>query len=65
MAKIKAGEIVEHLNHPMKRALGDAVAKMLPEVQVDVQELFREFRRAVGRRCQPWENVPNNCVDCD
>jgi hypothetical protein len=65
MAKVKAAELVEHLMYPLKQALGDALAKVAPDAPVDLQELFREFKKAVGRRCRPWENVPNNSVDCD
>jgi hypothetical protein len=34
-------------------------------VTIDLPELFKEFKKAVGRRCRPWENVPGNCVDGD
>jgi hypothetical protein len=65
MAKVKAAELVEHLGYPLKQALGDALAKVAPGVTVDLPELFKEFKKAVGRRCRPWENVPGNCVDDD
>ncbi len=65
MAKIKAGEIIEHLAQPMRKALEDALTKVLPGTQYDPQELFKEFRRAVGRRCRPYEIVPESYVDCD
>ncbi len=36
-----------------------------PTKEVDAQELFKEFRLAVKRRCRPWENVPGHVVDGD
>jgi hypothetical protein len=63
MAKVKAAELVDHLGYQFKQALADALLKVAPDVQVDSQELFKEFKRAVGRRCRPWENVPSNCVE--
>lgn len=65
MARVKPPELVEALSYPLKQALGDALAKVAPDKEVDVQELFKEFRLAVKRRCRPWENVPGNVVDGD
>jgi hypothetical protein len=65
MAKVKTAELLEHLNYPLKRALGDALAKVAPATPVDVSELYKEFRRAAARHCRPWENVPGNLLDCD
>lgn len=63
MARIKTAEIVDHLSYQLKQALGDALSRAAPDAQVDQQELFKEFKRAVGRRCRPWENVPSSCVE--
>jgi len=62
MAQVKIQSIVEHLDSEMKRALEDAVSRVLPEVQVDRNELYREFRRAVGRKASMWVRVPDGDV---
>lgn len=65
VAKIKAGEIIEHLAPQLRRALEDAVAQTMPGANIDTQEFFKIFRRAVGRKCRAWEQVPDSYVDCD
>lgn len=64
MARVKIEEIVDHLDYDLKKALGKTIGKLYPEVKVDERALFREFRRAVGRRCNTWETVPDRYVDC-
>jgi hypothetical protein len=51
MTYVKIEEIIEHLEYGVKRALDDAVSKTLPSVSVDRSRLFKEFVRAVGRKC--------------
>lgn len=63
MAQVKIEEIVDHLSSEMRRALEDAVAEVLGNVQYDSYELFRAFRRAVYRKCNVWEIVPDQYVD--
>ena len=62
MARVKIQSIVEHLDYDMKRALEDAVAHVLPDADVDRSEIYREFRRSVGRKCSTWVNVPDGDV---
>jgi len=63
MTRVKIESIVEHLDSDMKRALEDAVSRVLPDVEVDRTELYREFRNAVGRKCSTWVNVPDHDVE--
>ena len=65
MARVQMEEIVEHLRTEMRRALEDAVKQATPGAQFDSHDLYREFRRAVGRRCNMWEEVPDPYVDTD
>jgi hypothetical protein len=65
MARVKIEEIVDHLSSEMSRALEDAVDRTFPNEQFDRNALFREFRRAVGRQCRRWENVPDHYVETD
>lgn len=63
MAKIKTAEIVDHLSYQLKQALADALSRAAPDIEIDQQALFKEFKKAVGRRCRPWENVPGSTVE--
>ena len=63
MAKVRIVDIVEHLDHEMKRALADAVQKQYPEVTVDRTALFKEFLKALRRQLSDWQTVPRNYVD--
>ena len=65
MARVQMEVIVDHLRTNMRRALEQAVQRAIPDAQFDSHELYREFRRAVGRRCNTWEQVPNFYVDTD
>jgi hypothetical protein len=65
MARIKPGEIFDHLNPQMRAALDEAVERALPGVEVDERQLYLEFRRALATRCKQWENVPNAAVDAE
>ena len=63
MVGVRIQSIIEHLDHDMKRALEDAVSRALPDATIDRSELYREFRRAVGRKCSTWVNVPDRDVE--
>jgi hypothetical protein len=62
MAQVKIEDIVEHLSSEMRRALQAAVEEVHPGAQVDPHALFRAFRRAVGRKCNTWEQVPDQFI---
>ena len=63
MAKVRIVDIVEHLDHEMKRALASAVQKQHPEITVDRTALFKEFLKALRREFTDWQTVPHNYVD--
>ncbi len=66
MARVKIEEIIEHLDSEMRSALEDAVIRVAPDgMQFDRYELFREFVRAVGRKCSTWERVPDRYIQQD
>jgi hypothetical protein len=62
MAQIRIQSIVEKLDYEMKRALEDAVRRVLPDAQVDRTQLFKEFRKAVGRKVAAWVSVSDGDV---
>jgi hypothetical protein len=63
MTRVKIESIIEHLDYDMKRALEDAVSRVVPDVDLDRAGLYREFRRAVGRKCSTWVTVPDDHVE--
>tara|TARA_R110002124_G_scaffold286421_2_gene467292 strand:+ start:6985 stop:7182 length:198 start_codon:yes stop_codon:yes gene_type:complete len=65
MVRVKIEEIVDHLRTEMSKALKQAVENTIPDVEFDERELFRNFRRSVGRKCSTWENVPDQYVESD
>lgn len=65
MARVKIEEVVDHLSTEMRRALSIAVNNVIEDADFDERQLFREFRRAVGRKCSTWERVPDQYVDSD
>ena len=62
MAQVNIEEIVNHLSSEMRRALEDSVKAVVRGSDFDGHELFREFRRNVGRKCSTWETVPDQFV---
>lgn len=65
MARIKIENIFEHLDYQIRHALRDAVSNVLPDIEFDEYELFREFKRAVYRKCNTWERIPDRYVEMD
>jgi hypothetical protein len=65
MARVKMGRIVEHLSHEMRQALAEAMPQTPGGPQVDPDELYRRFRRAVTHNCKTWEKVPDKFVELD
>ena len=65
MARIKIESIIESLDSEMKKALEDAVESVYPNSNIGRYELFREFKRAVGRKCSTWVRVPDRYVERD
>lgn len=62
MAQVQIKEIVDHLSSEFRRALGAAVEEVSLESEIDPYELYRAFKRAVGRKCSTWETVPDSYV---
>lgn len=65
MARVKIEEVIDHLDTDIRRALKDTVDKCCPGNTADAHNLFREFKKAVSRKCNTWENVPDNYVETD
>jgi len=65
MARVKIEEIIGQLDSDLRKALRDAVHRTIPEASFDERALFREFKRAVGRKCSTWETVNDSYVEKD
>ncbi|MEZ5446489.1 MAG: hypothetical protein R3F45_12025 [Gammaproteobacteria bacterium] len=69
MARVKIQSIIEQRDYEIKRALEDALSRVLPEVQFDRARLYKEFCKAVGRKASIWvdvadTNVEKRCSKC-
>jgi hypothetical protein len=62
VAQVQIEQIVDHLSSDMRRALEQAVQDTIKDEKFDSHELFRAFRRAVGRKCSNWASVPDHYV---
>lgn len=65
MARVKMDELVDHLSSEMKKALDDTLQKHFAGQSYDRNAFFRDFTRNVYRRCNVWENVPDQYVEAD
>jgi hypothetical protein len=63
MARVKIEEIIDHLNSDIRRALEETVKTVVPDVNFDAHQLFREFTRNIGRICNTWETVPDQYIE--
>jgi len=63
MAQVKIENILGHLDSQIRSALESAVNRSIPDASFDKYELYREFVRAVGRKCSTWERVSDNDVE--
>jgi len=63
MARIKIENICEKLEYGLKKALADAVRRTIPDAEFNEIRLFKEFVRAVGRKCRTWETVPDQYIE--
>jgi hypothetical protein len=63
MARVKIEEIIDHLDHEVRLSLKAAVDDIIPNVRFDERELFRAFKRAVRRKCNTWETVPDEYIE--
>lgn len=63
MARVKIEDVVDHLSSEFRRALEEVFQNHAPGTAIDSRAVFRDFRRAVYRKCNTWENVPDHFVD--
>lgn len=62
MKQVNIEDVIDHLSSEMRKALLDAVHEVDPKANVDAYSLLRAFKRAVRRKCNTWEQVPDHMV---
>ena len=62
MAKINIEEIIDHLDSEMRRALEATIKEHFPDQDFDTRSVFRTFKRQVDRKCDTWEEVPDEFI---
>jgi len=63
MAYVDIEGIIDHLDSDIKRVLEDALKNYGIKEPIDRNQLFREFKRSVGRKCSNQEHVPDHLVN--
>ncbi len=65
MASVRIQDILDHLSSDIKKALTIAIENSIDDADFDEGELYREFSKAVGQKCNTWESVPEHLVDAN
>jgi len=63
MAQVQIEPIVGHLRAEMRSALSAAVREVVKGSDFDESALYRAFRRALGSKCDVWEDIPDKYVN--
>jgi hypothetical protein len=62
MTHVKVEGVIQHLSTHIRAALEEAVLSAFPFQTVNRDDIYREFRVALARRCREWEEVPDYYV---
>lgn len=65
MARIKIEQVVDRLDSELRKALEATVKEHFPNQSFDQRAVYRTFKKQVARKCNYWENVPDNCIEKD
>lgn len=63
MTRVNIEETVDHLSTELRAALRETLKKHFPNQSFDEREVFRTFKKMVGRKCSTWEFVPDAFVN--
>ena len=63
MAKVKIENIIDHLDFEIRKALEATLNEHFPGQSFDSRAVFRTFKKKVYRKCNVWENVPDDYVE--
>lgn len=62
MAQVRIERICDHLSKEIKQALRLVVEQVAPDADVNTNALYRAFVKAIARKCNTWEQVPDQYV---
>ncbi len=65
MARINVEKVFDRLEHELKTSLKTALETTAPDKGVDLQILFKEFKKQIVKNCKQWEYVDSSTVDTD
>lgn len=65
MARINIEKVFDRLEHELKTSLKTALDNTAPDKGVDLQILFKEFKKQIIKNCKQWEYVDSSTVDTD
>ena len=65
MARIHIERVFDKLDHEIKTGLKTALTNVAPDKEIDLQLLFKEFKKQVIKNCKQWEYMDSNAVDTD
>lgn len=65
MARINIERVIDKLEDEFKSGLKTAMANTAPDNEIDMQTLFKEFKKQVIKNCKQWEYIESNAVDTD
>lgn len=62
MAQIKLEAVMSRIDSEMKSALRIALNQQFPDKDVDVNSIYRTFKRKVASKCSSWVTIPDDYV---
>jgi hypothetical protein len=65
MARVNIERVIEKLQDEFKSGLRTALTNIAPDNEIDIQLLFKEFKKQVVKNCKQWEYIESNAVDTD
>ncbi|MFA5044922.1 MAG: hypothetical protein WC542_03210 [Paludibacter sp.] len=63
MAQVKIEEIINHLDYKIRKSLEATLEEHFPNQNFDTRSVFRTFKRQISRKCDTWEDVPDDLVE--
>ena len=65
MARLNIERVIDKLEYELKSGLKTALNNVAPDKGIDLQILFKEFKKQVIKNCKQWEYIESNAVDTD
>lgn len=65
MARINLEKVFDRLDYELKSSLKSAVNNVAADKNIDIQVLWKEFKKQISKNCKQWEQVENSAVDTD